>query len=344
VCALRVRSEPPVAGVEVSSLSAEPQPGDVVDGRFAILELIDQGGMASVFKATDLLTGGLAALKIPFDHLVRNSVFRERFAREIEIGLTLDHPGIVRVLPVEGPSRLYLAMEYLDGETLWDRMRHERPLPIHDALRIACLLCDALAHLEQHQVFHRDLKPTNVMLCRDGSLRIMDFGVALTAAARRLTLAGAKGIGTVEYMAPEQVTGRRGDHRADVYSLGAILYEMTTGYRPYDEQPDMYSVAKARLVGDPVAPRIHNPSLSVEIEEIVLRALARDPDDRYHRATDLKADLDCPSRVVVTDRASRLQKATLRSQTSVIAGLVVGALLAPVLLFFAFLLFFNRRH
>jgi serine/threonine protein kinase len=342
---MRVLREQPVGnGVEVSSRSAEPRPGDVVDERFVILELIDRGGMASVFKATDLQTGGLAALKIPFEQLSRDSVFRERFQREIEIGRTLSHPAIVRILPVEHPSRLYLAMEYCEGETLWDRMRHERPLPIDEAFHIGRLLCDGLAHMEQHQVFHRDLKPSNVMLCRDGSLRIMDFGVALTATARRLTLAGAKGIGTVEYMAPEQVTGSRGDHRADIYSLGAILYEMTTGYRPYDEQPDMYSMTKARLVGDPVAPRVHNPSLSVEIEEIVLRALARDPDDRYPSATELKADLECPNGVVVTHRASRLQRPTLPSQTLVIAGLVVAALLGPVLLFFVFLALFNRQH
>jgi serine/threonine protein kinase len=205
------------ADVEVA-LAAEPQPGGVLDGRFVILERIGHGGMASVFKATDLDARGLVALKIPFVHLERDSVFRERFQREIDIGRTLNHPAIIKVVPVERPSRLYLAMEYLEGETLWDRMRHERPLPTAEVLCIARQLCDALEHMQAHQVFHRDLKPSNVMLCRDGSLRIMDFGVALTATARRLTLAGAKGIGTAEYMAPEQVNGRRGDHRADIYS------------------------------------------------------------------------------------------------------------------------------
>jgi serine/threonine-protein kinase len=298
--------------------------------------------MASVFKATDLHVGGVVALKIPFVHLERDSVFRERFQREIDLGRILNHPAIIRIVPVERPSRLYLAMEYLEGQTLWDRMRHERPLPIDEARCIARQLCDALEHMQRHQVFHRDLKPSNVMLCRDGSVRIMDFGVALTATARRLTLAGAKGVGTAEYMAPEQVNGRRGDHRADIYSVGAILYEMTTGHRPYDEQPDMYSLTKARLVGDPIAPRVHNPSVTTAVEEIVLHALARDSNDRYRSAADLRADLECPDRVIVTGRASRLRRVKLRSQAWVITQLVVAALLAPVALFFV-LLFLLRR-
>ena len=334
---------PVEAGVEVA-LAADPQPGEVLDGRFVILELIARGGMASVFKAADLHAGGVVALKIPFVHLERDSVFRERFQREIEIGRTLNHPAIVKLLPVEQQSRLYIAMEYLEGETLWDRMRHERPLPTDEALCIARRLCEALDHMEQHRVFHRDLKPANVMLCRDGSLRIMDFGVALTETARRLTLAGSKGIGTIEYMAPEQVSGRRGDHRADIYSLGAMLYEMTTGRRPFDEQPDMYSMTKARLVGDPVAPTIHNPSLSVQIEEIVLHAIARESRDRYENAAAMKVDLECPPRVVVTGRRQRLRPARVRSQVWVAASLIVGALLAPVLMFFLFLLLFTRQR
>jgi serine/threonine protein kinase len=293
--------------------------------------------MASVFKAVDVQTGGMVALKVPFVQLERDSVFRERFQREIELGRILNHPAIVRIVPVDLPSRLYLAMEYLEGQTLWDRMRHERPLPVQEALGIARQLCDALEHMQRHGVFHRDLKPSNVMLCRDGSLRIMDFGVALTATARRLTLAGARGIGTPEYMAPEQVNGRRGDHRADIYSLGAILYEMTTGRRPYDEQPDMYSLTIARLIGDPAAPRAYNPSLSPAVEEIVLRALARNLSDRYPSAAELKADLECPTRVVVSGRASRLRPAKVRSQAWTVVQLVIVALLAPVALFFLFL-------
>ncbi len=300
--------------------------------------------MASVFKTTDLHTGCVAALKIPFDHLARDSVFRERFVREIEIGRMLNHPAIVKVLDVDGPSRLYLAMEYIEGQTLWDRLRHERPLPTDEGLRIGCQLCDALMHMQEHGVFHRDLKPMNVMLCEDGSVRVMDFGVALTSTARRLTLGGAKGIGTMEYMAPEQVNGQRGDQRADIYGLGAILYEMTTGHRPYDDQPDMYRMTRARLVGDPIAPRSHNPELSPAVEDIVLRALARNPEDRYRSAGELKSDLECPDRVTISGRVNRLRPVRVASEATRVAQLVVASLLLPVVLFFLFLLLFNRHH
>jgi serine/threonine protein kinase len=299
--------------------------------------------MASVFKATDLRTGDLVALKVPFVHLERESSFRERFEREIEIGRLLDHPAIVKVLPVDRGPRLYLAMEYADGETLWDRIQRQSPMPTDEALAIANRLCDAIAHMEQHRVFHRDLKPANVMLCADGSVRIMDFGVAMTATAPRLTLAGAKGFGTMEYMAPEQVRGLRGDQRADIYGLGAILYEMTTGHRPYDDQPDMYRMTRARLVGDPVAPRVHNPALSPAVEEIILRCLARNPDDRYPRAADLKADLEHPDRVTITGRASRLRRASVSSQAWQVGWLIAASLMVPVILFFV-LLFFLSRH
>ncbi len=330
--------------VEAAFLNAEPRPGDLVDGRFAILDVIGRGGMASVFKATDRTTGLLVALKIPFPQLERDSVFRDRFRREADVGRTLDHAAFVRVLPVHNPSRLYLAMEYVAGRTLWDRLRHERPIPLAEAIDIARRLCDALDHMQRHEIFHRDLKPGNVMLCADGSVRIMDFGVAMTAVAPRLTLAGAKGIGTPEYMAPEQLSGRRGDHRADIYSLGAMLYEMTTGRRPYDEQPDMYSLTKARLVGDPVAPRAYNRSMSPALEEVILRALARDPRDRYGAAAELRGDLDRLDRVVVTGRAARLRPVSLPSQAWLTTRLVIAALLAPVVLFFVFLLLLTRHR
>jgi len=177
------------------------------------------------------------------------------------------------------------------------------------------------------------------MLCRDGSLRIMDFGIAMSALARRLTFAGfTAGVGTVHYMAPEQVRGQRGDHRTDLYSLGAILYEMTTGRAPYDDQPDLYSCMNARLVGDPVAPRAHNPSLTPEVEEIILHAIARDPADRYQSAAEMGAELMAPSQVHVTGRADRLIVSSLPSRSWKIARVVAIALLAPVFLFLLLLL------
>jgi serine/threonine protein kinase len=171
--------------------------------------------------------------------------------------------------------------------------------------------------MHSRDIVHRGLNPTNVMLCRDGSVRIMDFGMVTAGAARRLTFAGfSRRLGTPHYLAPEQVKGRRGDARVDIYSLGALLYEMTTGHRPYDEQPDLYSVMNARLVGDPVAPRAHNPDITPMLEEIILHALARD-DDRYQSAAAVRCELAAPALVPVTGRADRLKVPSLLVVTGV---------------------------
>jgi serine/threonine-protein kinase len=181
------------------------------------------------------------------------------------------------------------------------------------------------------------------MLCRDGSVRIMDFGIAVGVAGRRMTIAGLSGpIGTPHYMAPEQVEGKRGDARTDTYSLGAVLYEATTGHQPYDEQPDMYSVMNARLVGDPVPPRTHNPAIMPAVEEIILHALERDPKDRYQTATDMKHDLEDPDRVEVSGRAARRVVPTLAKRQWRIVGTVAAALAVPVVLFFLILFVLSR--
>jgi serine/threonine protein kinase len=294
----------------------ELRAGQILDGRFEIGAPIGRGGVCSVFRATELTTGSPVAVKCFFE-CESDPVLTSRIKREIEIGQGLDHPGILKILIVDNPSRLYLATEYLEGETLWDRLQRDRPLPVDEALRIATLICDALAYMHSRGVVHRGLKPTNVMLCRDRSVRIMDFGIALAAAARRLTLAGfSRRLGTPHYMAPEQVRGLRGDARVDIYGLGALVYEMTTGHRPYDEQPDLYSIMNARLVGDPVAPRVHNPEITPRVEEIILHALARD-DDRYQSAAAVGLELAAPELVPVTGRAGRLTVPSLLAVTGV---------------------------
>jgi serine/threonine protein kinase len=160
---------------------------------------------------------------------------------------------------------------------------------------------------------------------------------------RRLTFGGfTVRLGTPHYMAPEQIKGQRGDARTDVYSLGAILYEMTTGHAPYDERADLYSVMNARLVGDPVAPRAHNAAIALEVEEIILHALARNPDDRYPTAAAMRAELIAPDRVQVTGRADRLKAPSLGARHWRVVGLVAVSLMIPVLLFFVFLHIFTR--
>jgi serine/threonine-protein kinase len=327
--------------------SDEPQVGQVFDERFEIVDIISRSGMSSVYKATDLKTGTLVALKVPHLKLESDPAFFSRFEREEEIGRQLDHPGIIRIVPVDpdARSRPYLVMEYLQGQTLDEVMQVTRPMPEKDALQIAGRLCDALDYMHRHGVIHRDLKPQNVMLCNDGSLRIMDFGIAKAASSKRITFGGfSPTLGTPDYMAPEQVKGQRGDERTDIYSLGAILYEMLTGRLPF-EGPNAYAVMNSRLVGDPAAPRAHNPSIRPEVEEIVLHAMERNPDDRYASAAAFKAELDAPENIHVTGRASRLQAPVMAKRTWRIVRIALLTALVPIALFFLlFLMLSHRAH
>jgi serine/threonine-protein kinase len=234
-------------------------------------------------------------------------------------------------------------MEFLEGQTLERLMREVRPMPESDALRIVSQICDALDYLHRHDVVHRDLKPQNIMVCNDGSVRVMDFGIAKAAASRRLTFGGfSPTMGTPDYMAPEQVKGQRGDERTDIYSLGAMLYEMVTGRVPFEGQ-NAYMVMKARLIGDPVAPRVYNPKIRLEVEEIILHAMARNPADRYRSVAEMKAEVDAPEKVHVTGRASRLTAPVPWKRRWRVARVVLLSILVPILLFFLFFLMLSRR-
>ena len=209
----------------------ETELGQILDGRFELTGVISRSGMASIFKAIDRRTGETVAVKVPFMQFESDPAFFSRFQREEEIGKLLDHPNILHFIPVDGDkSRPYIAMELLDGKTLRQVMRTHGKMPINDALAIASQICDALSYMHEKGIVHRDLKPENIMLLKEGGLRIMDFGIAKAAAMRRLTFAGfSPSMGTPDYMAPEQVKGKRGDARTDIYALGAMLYEMVTG-------------------------------------------------------------------------------------------------------------------
>lgn len=289
-----------------NAVTHEIQPGQTLDDRFEIGEVISRSGMASIFKAKDLKSGEAVAVKIPHMQFEADVAFFSRFQREAEIGKMLNHPNILRFIDVPGQSRPYIVMEYLEGRSLADMMNDVRPFPVADAVQIASRVCDALAHMHENKIIHRDLKPQNVMICKDGSLRIIDFGIAKSMEARRLTFAGLTStMGTPDYMAPEQVKGRRGDARTDIYALGAMLYEMTTGSVPF-EGPNPFIVMNSRLTGDPLAPRKRNPEIPPEVEEIILHAMEREPHKRYQSAAEMKAELDNPSSVRVTGRHHHL--------------------------------------
>ena len=322
--------------------SAEPQlrPGQILDGQFQVREIFSRGGMATIYRAEDLLDERReVVLKVPLLRVESDPAAFARFRHEEEIGLGLSHPLVVSFNPFTGKkSRPYVVMESLRGCTL-DYLRYEsRPLAEDDALKIVSPVCEAVGYMHGRGIIHRDLKPANIMICCDHTLRVMDFGLALAPLRRRNPLAKLTTVlGTPEYMAPEQVENGPIDERTDVYAMGAILYELLTGQVPFKNE-DSWQSAFQRTTGDPIAPRVLNPALSPQAEEIVLHALQRKPDDRYPSMAAFKADLDAPARVPVTGYCNRLQKPRWKlgfQSTPALAGLLlgVGAILSLVVLF-----------
>jgi len=325
-------------------VTGEVEAGQLLDDRFFIHEMISRSGMATIYRATDRQTKQMVAVKVPFMQFESDPGFFARFQREEEIGLKLNHPNVLKFIPAEKKSRPYIVTEYLRGYTLAHLLTSVRPMPVADALKLASRLCDTVAYLHEQGVIHRDLKPQNIMMCYDGTIRLMDFGIARGGEGRRITYTGfTPAMGTPDYMAPEQVKGKRGDARTDIYSLGAILYEMLTGHQPFEGENPLV-IMNARLISDPVAPRKVNPELSPQIEEIILHAMERDPAKRYTSAAEMKADIDNPDAVTVTGRAERLQALIPWKQGwSKYQGIIL-TLLIPllVILFFVILLVFHH--
>jgi len=327
--------------------TGEVDAGQLLDDRFFIHEIISRSGMATIYRATDRQTKQMVAVKVPHMQFESDPGSFSRFTREEEIGLKLHHPNILKFIPVEGKSRPYIVTEYLRGYTLAHLLNNIRPIPVSDGLKLASRICDALAYLHDLGITHRDLKPQNIMMCYDGTIRLMDFGIARGGEGRRITYTGfTPAMGTPDYMAPEQVKGKRGDPRTDIYSLGAMLYEMLTGHTPFEGETPLI-VMNARLVGDPVAPRQFEPHISPQVEEIVLHAMERDPASRYRSAAEMKDEIDDPSSVYVTGRAEQLQAPTAWKRgwgkVRKVALTILLPLLVLALLFFL-LIFYHPAH
>jgi serine/threonine-protein kinase len=317
-------------------------PGQILDDRFLLVEEIGHGGMSTIFKAEDLEDGGKAvAVKVPLPLFASGLGSWSMFQREEEIARRLDHPYILKfvALPLER-RRSYMVTEYVPGPTLADRLSGGRPLPEAEALAIASRLCDAVDYLHRQEVVHYDIKPANVILCSNGSIRLVDFGLAHPASNRQFSWVGAApAVASSAYAAPEQIQRRRGRKSVDIYAVGATLYEMLTGQPPFPGD-DPFVVASARIIGDPIAPRALNPNLSPQAEEITLRALARKAQARYPSAAAMKADLDRPSSVALSGIAGRLKPVTRRRRLlrrARYAGLVVVLPLVTQAALFAFL-------
>jgi len=260
-----------------------------------------RSGMASIFKATDLRDGRTVALKIPHPDLEADPILFDRFKREAEIGQKLNHPKVMHVFDGEKRSRIYMVMEWCDGRLL-RKILDESRISQDRALQIADGILDALDYIHSNGVVHRDLKPENIMVDDAGNLKLIDFGIAGDANARRLTYANFTAtLGTPNYISPEQVKGKRGDGRSDLYAMGVILYEMLTGKLPFSG-PSPMAAMNERLLNHPVPPRVADPSVSPQLQEVIYRALERDPRNRYATAHEFRNDIEHLDQVGVEDR------------------------------------------
>ena len=277
------------------------RPGEDLD-QYRLLELVASGGMASVFRAIDTNTGSVVAIKLPHPEAECDVVFYDRFAREAQIGQEMDHPGVLKVFHYENRSRVYMVTEWVEGRLLRAILAEEGRLNPSRAIGIALSICEVLDYLHEHGVVHRDLKPENIMVGPRDQVKLIDFGIAGRAGSRRLTFGKLSNLmGTVDYISPEQVRGKRSDARADIYALGVILYEMLTGQVPFRAENPLAAL-NARLMTDPIPPRDANPSLSPQLEQILYSALERDPNQRYANVGEFAYFLRRPSAVSLSPR------------------------------------------
>ncbi len=319
----------------------DPVAGDKLD-QYELVELLARSGMASIFKAIDSESGQLVALKIPHIQYESDIVFSQRFEREEQAGQRLHHPNVVKVLKPRAKSGMYMAMEYVEGKSLRAMLSDKHPLPTEKALDIARQVCDALAYLHEHGVVHRDIKPENILLTPSGQLKILDFGIALFESERRLTWMGlSNAVGTPDYMAPEQIRGRRGDPRTDVYAVGMMLYEMLTCSLPY-ESSNSRALLRAKASEEPRPPSYYVPGFDPSLEAIILKAIERSPRDRYGGAAELLADLRNPS--AVPPRDPETGQARRRVAARAKRRIVGAAVVVTVLVGMASLVWLSARH
>jgi serine/threonine protein kinase len=314
--------------------------GEKID-QYELTELLARSGMASIFKATDTESGETVVLKIPHPQYESDVVFFERFRREEQLGQRLDHPHVIKMRKPRAKSRMYMAMEYIDGRSLRAELQAKRALPAARAVEIARQVVEALVYLHANGVVHRDIKPENILLVGDHGVTILDFGIALDESARRLTWTGLSAtIGTPDYMAPEQVGGRRGDARTDVYSAGMLLYEMLTGELPYASASPR-ALMRAKTSEEPTPPSYHLPTIDPALEMIILKAIARAPRDRQQTAEELLAELRDPAAAAL--RAPEEERARARARAHPLRGLVFPGAVVALLIGLGALVWLSHR-
>jgi serine/threonine-protein kinase len=317
-------------------------PGDRLD-HFELESVVAASGMATVFRARDLRTGEPVAIKVPHPEIESDPVLFDRFKREEEIGTRIVHPGVMKVLPNPDRTQVYMVMEWLDGRLLRQIMNEQKQLPVERVVRLTVGICRALEHIHAEGVVHRDLKPENIMVGSGDEVHLIDFGIAASAGSRRLTFAHfSQSMGTPDYISPEQVRGKRGDARSDVYSVGVMLYEMLTGAVPFSGA-NPFAVMNDRLLNQPAPPRQLNPAITPQMQEIVYRALEREPKNRYASAREIAYDLEHQDQVGVAERPEAADWQKRKSPEQRRWLLYAGLALIPVAVFVVMFLL-ARRH
>ena len=310
----------------VAGRADDPHLGKLLDGKYRIDAFISGGGMGSVYRATHVMLGKTVAVKVIRNELVTSDDVVRRFQREARAAATLDHPNIVTVydLGQADDGTLYIAMEFIDGPSLKEAIRRDGPMPAHCAIEILRQVSSALSVAHQNQIIHRDLKSQNLMLASDSNghvtVKLVDFGIAKTfdEPAVQLTEAGFV-LGTPHYMSPEQAAGKVVDHRADLYSLGVILYEMLVGDVPFGAASTTSILVKLMTeVPDPPSRRRDDGIVPPALDAIAMRCLEKDPNKRFQSAAEFADALASVGRAVVGGGSSRPTEPTLVRMPAVV--------------------------
>ena len=323
--------------------------GKRLDGRYEIREIIGVGGMAVVYKAFDNVENRLVAIKILKDEFLSNQEFLRRFRNESKAIAMLSHPNIVNVYDVSfGDLIQYIVMEYIDGITLKEFIEREGSLRWKDAVHFTIQILRALQHAHDRGIVHRDVKPQNIMVLSDGTIKVTDFGIARFARSDQRTITD-KAIGSVHYISPEQARGEKTDEKTDIYSVGVMLYEMLTGKLPFQAESAV-SVAIMQLQREPQLPTQVNPSIPLGLEQITMHAMQKSQERRYQSASEILCDLsnfrkdpaltfpytyfvdDAPTKFVsTTDEIPKTQEPTEEKEKSNIIPILTGVAITLIL-------------